>query len=107
MTYMIVEVINLKEANFKELDKRVTILEEHLQRIYIDIQKIKEEKPSNLSVTHTDLSQSYRTKVEYLSEVNEQLAQQNQRLRKLIEENIEKGTCIDKVSYFKAIRGDT
>ncbi|WP_018933163.1 hypothetical protein [Gracilibacillus lacisalsi] len=93
----------------EKLEQRVVQLEkehEHLKRAIRSLQAelditIKKTLDSRQQQSAPDL-----TKMTYLQEVNEQMFQQNVRLRNLIEKCIERSSVPTQENYYKALRED-
>lgn len=112
----------MDQTSLKALEKRIESIEkrclahtqalkEQLLLLMQELDLIKQERENtfpdiNNPLETTGASYALKTKIEYLTEVNEQLAQQNQRLRSLIEKHLDSEMPLDKSAYFKALRGD-
>ncbi|MEB1806087.1 MAG: hypothetical protein LPK26_02090 [Bacillaceae bacterium] len=99
------------------LEKRVEQLEklyikdkefliEQLDKTNLAIQQLQHTQTLPTGTGEFDTSSSYQKKIEYLTAANEQMFQQNRRLREYIELVLEKNEPLNYEGYYKALRGE-
>lgn len=93
----------------KGLEERVSELEKQNDSLYSDLRSLKAEIDLLMQGT-TDSEQNQpeasETKLHYLTEVNEQMFQQNRRLRGYIEACIDNGEVPTHEAYYRVLRED-
>ncbi|WP_096201829.1 hypothetical protein [Bacillus sp. FJAT-45350] len=102
--------LELIENNLKRLDRLIlenrAYLEELIESKLADITNEKKHNIQHDIPSGIDSLSSLQLKIEYLTSANEQMVQQNQRLREYIENVIDKNEVPTKEDYFRALRGD-
>ncbi|MCT8140023.1 hypothetical protein H1D32_21440 [Anaerobacillus sp. CMMVII] len=89
------------ENRLKRLEKERQHFIDHLIELSLTVEKMQERIDST-----QNLNQPSHVKVEYLTAANEQMFQQNQRLREYIEACINGEKTLDQKSYLKALSGE-
>lgn len=89
------------ETRLQQLEKDRKHMIAHIHELQLLIEKL---QPT--SVSNQDLTQSTNTKVEYLTAANEQMFQQNQRLREYILDCINGRKTLDQTGYLRALSGE-
>ncbi|WP_078553003.1 hypothetical protein [Bacillus alkalicellulosilyticus] len=100
------------------LEKRIEKLEKlffedkefvnrEFRKIHSILNECKQEQFTPVQTEGLESLNSLQLKIDYLTAANEQMVQQNQRLREFIEKNIERNLPLIQEEYFKALRGDS
>ncbi|WP_216828678.1 hypothetical protein [Alkalihalobacterium elongatum] len=107
----------MPESRIMNLEKRIEQFEklyikdkefliEQLDKTQVAIQQLKQAQTIPTAGSEIEASGSFQKKIEYLTAANEQMFQQNKRLREFIEDALEKNEPLVYEDYYKALRGD-
>ncbi|MFV8828920.1 hypothetical protein [Alkalihalobacterium sp. APHAB7] len=107
----------MSDPRLLKLEKRLEQLEklyikdkefliEQLDKTHVAIQQLKQTQTLPTDTCEIDPSSSFQKKIEYLTAANEQMFQQNKRLREYIELVLEKNEPLNYEGYYKALRGE-
>jgi FtsZ-binding cell division protein ZapB len=98
---MIDERLETIENRLKKLEKDREHMIDHIQELQLVIEKLQP-----VSSPTQEYQQPANSKIEYLTAANEQMFQQNQRLREYIERCISGETTLDQKGYLRALSGE-
>ncbi|RXJ02780.1 hypothetical protein DS745_05580 [Anaerobacillus alkaliphilus] len=96
------ERIEKVETRLNKLEKDREYMVQHIQELQIAIEKLRQSPVSN----PPDFNQPVHAKIEYLTAANEQMFQQNQRLRQYIEDCINGEKTLEQKGYLRALSGE-
>lgn len=107
----------MSDPRLQKVEKRLEQLEklyikdkefliEQLDKTHVAIQQLKQTQTLPTATGEIDTSSSFQKKIEYLTAANEQMFQQNKRLREYIELVLEKNEPLNYEGYYQALRGE-
>ncbi|MBU8906377.1 hypothetical protein [Desertibacillus haloalkaliphilus] len=96
------------EGYLNRLEKMIVDTKKDLESQIVNLTKEQQDsqKDPHPQKMELDSMRSLQLKVDYLTAANEQMFQQNQRLREFIQESLESGEVPTKEGYVRALRGD-